>query len=270
MRAEWKGGSKGSAGSMPKPACWCICFPHPSWKSCGGYGHRRLLRGNPEHRNPQAQVALLILLPRNSFNHPSGRCNSMKNMQHRGPSKAHQALLHSDGLTLGAHAASERRLSLQSLASRKSIKQWPCRIWPRKGVVMAAGAWTPHLAHMIGSAHAPGLPDSSIQPRKGHLLELPASRAPAIKHGLMEIGYAKVCQAYLKHCFHCEESPISERSATTRLRCAHRVPCLSVLLDPWTQGWPPSCLGGYPRGISEVPTLGKMLGCVMCHPTQAT
>ena len=121
-------------------------------------------------------------------------------MQHYSPSKVYQALLPSDDLTLSAHAASLRRLTLRNLASRKSLKQWPCRIWPRKGVVIAAGAWTPHLARMIGSAQAPGLADSGIQPRKGHLLELPASLAPAIKHGLMEIGYAKVCRAALKHC----------------------------------------------------------------------
>jgi hypothetical protein len=35
---------------------------------------------------------------------------------------------------------------------------------------------------------------SGLQPRKGHLLELPASALPSIiQRGLMEIGYAKVC-----------------------------------------------------------------------------
>ena len=58
--------------------------------------------------------------------------------------------------------------------------------------MLAAGAWTPQLVNMIGSAGAPELAASGIQPRKGHLLELPASSTLAIKHGLMEIGYAKV------------------------------------------------------------------------------
>ena len=58
--------------------------------------------------------------------------------------------------------------------------------------MIAAGAWTPQLASMASSAEADGPADVDIQPRKGHLLELPASLAPAVKHGLMEIGYAKV------------------------------------------------------------------------------
>jgi len=67
-----------------------------------------------------------------------------------------------------------------------------CRIRPKQATVIAAGAWTPQLASMASSAEADGPADVDIQPRKGHLLELPASLAPAVKHGLMEIGYAKV------------------------------------------------------------------------------
>lgn len=65
--------------------------------------------------------------------------------------------------------------------------------------MIAAGAWTPQLVSMIASAEAPELAGSAIQPRKGHLLEVPAALAPAVKHGLMEIGYAKVCLRALNH-----------------------------------------------------------------------
>ena len=143
------------------------------------------------------------MLPPHNCSEPQAPFSPLQqyaNMRHHGPSKACQGLLQSYDLTLGAHALSFRRLSSQNLASRDSLKQWPRRIWPREGVVIATGAWTPHLARMISSAQAPGLADSDIQPRKGHLLELPASLAPAIKHGLMEIGYAKVGQVSPSYC----------------------------------------------------------------------
>lgn len=60
--------------------------------------------------------------------------------------------------------------------------------------MIAAGAWTPEIVRMISPAEAGEPVSLSIQPRKGHLLELPKSLAPVVKHGLMEIGYAKVSQ----------------------------------------------------------------------------
>ncbi len=48
------------------------------------------------------------------------------------------------------------------------------------------------MVQMISRAKAVEPVDIGIQPRKGHLLELPQSLAPVVKHGLMEIGYAKV------------------------------------------------------------------------------
>lgn len=58
--------------------------------------------------------------------------------------------------------------------------------------MIAAGAWTPEMVRMIRPADAAEPLDLGIQPRKGHLLEVPKSLAPVVKHGLMEIGYAKV------------------------------------------------------------------------------
>ena len=48
------------------------------------------------------------------------------------------------------------------------------------------------MVRMLTPAEAAQPHELGIQPRKGHLLELPQSLAPVVKHGLMEIGYAKV------------------------------------------------------------------------------
>lgn len=66
-------------------------------------------------------------------------------------------------------------------------------------MVVAAGAWTGRL--MLKAA--PECSESwltKIQPRKGHLLEIHSGterHVPSLRHGLMEIGYAKV--GYLWH-----------------------------------------------------------------------
>lgn len=59
----------------------------------------------------------------------------------------------------------------------------------RRGVVIAAGAWTgPFLAEQLGNPAWKEL----VQPRRGHLLEVPRPEAmPVLKHGLMEMGYTK-------------------------------------------------------------------------------
>lgn len=64
------------------------------------------------------------------------------------------------------------------------------RVIPGKAVILAAGAWTGMLAAKVApKSSAAWL--ASIQPRRGHLLELgPGCTAP-ITHGLMEIGYAQ-------------------------------------------------------------------------------
>ena len=67
--------------------------------------------------------------------------------------------------------------------------------------MIAAGAWTPQVVRMISSAEAAEPIHLGIQPRKGHLLEISESLAPpVIKHGLMEIGYAKVSKEAFKYC----------------------------------------------------------------------
>ena len=48
------------------------------------------------------------------------------------------------------------------------------------------------MVHLLTPAAAGEPVKMGIQPRKGHLLELSQSMAPVVKHGLMEIGYAKV------------------------------------------------------------------------------
>ena len=60
--------------------------------------------------------------------------------------------------------------------------------------MIAAGVWTPEIVRMMSPAEAAEPVSLGIQPRKGHLLELPKSQAPVVNHGLMEIGYAKVSQ----------------------------------------------------------------------------
>ena len=67
-------------------------------------------------------------------------------------------------------------------------------------VVVAAGAWSGHLlADSLGEQ----VWRTALQPRKGHLLEVQPSGLPAIRHGLMEVGYTSVssffplCKAFL-------------------------------------------------------------------------
>lgn len=64
------------------------------------------------------------------------------------------------------------------------------RVIPGKAVVLAAGAWTGALAALAApTSSAAWL--ASIQPRRGHLLELGPGCTVPIIHGLMEVGYAQ-------------------------------------------------------------------------------
>jgi hypothetical protein len=70
------------------------------------------------------------------------------------------------------------------------------RVKAKEAVVIAAGAWTGELVYKAAPKSSPKWL-SAIRPRKGHLLELVAGAdgaLPSVKHGLMEIGYAKVRQ----------------------------------------------------------------------------
>ena len=70
------------------------------------------------------------------------------------------------------------------------------RVRPDVATVIAAGAWTPQVVRKIDAGEAAEPVHLGIQPRKGHLLEIPESLVPpVVKHGLMEIGYAKVSKA---------------------------------------------------------------------------
>lgn len=65
-----------------------------------------------------------------------------------------------------------------------------CRITTRKGVVLAAGAWSGHL---LGSTTGDARWREVFKPRRGHLLELdPPAGMPPLHHGLMEMGYTQV------------------------------------------------------------------------------
>ncbi len=66
----------------------------------------------------------------------------------------------------------------------------PFRLVTRKGVVLAAGAWSGHL---LSTATGDDKWQDVFKPRRGHLLELqlPAGMPP-LRHGLMEMGYTQV------------------------------------------------------------------------------
>lgn len=65
-----------------------------------------------------------------------------------------------------------------------------CRITTRKGVVLAAGAWSGKL---LGSTTGDARWQEVFKPRRGHLLELdPPAGMPPLRHGLMEMGYTQV------------------------------------------------------------------------------
>ena len=65
-----------------------------------------------------------------------------------------------------------------------------CRIRTRKGVVLAAGAWSGSL---LGSTTGDARWREVFKPRRGHLLELhPPAGMPPLRHGLMEMGYTQV------------------------------------------------------------------------------
>lgn len=76
---------------------------------------------------------------------------------------------------------------------------WPCAEWhavcrmtTRKGVVLAAGAWSGSL---LGSTTGDARWPDVFKPRRGHLLELdPPAAMPPLRHGLMEMGYTQVRQ----------------------------------------------------------------------------
>ena len=60
---------------------------------------------------------------------------------------------------------------------------------------MTAGAWTGRL---LTAALGDQSWEDTLKPRKGHLLELEWPKSvPALKRGLMEIGYAKVAPSPL-------------------------------------------------------------------------
>ena len=74
----------------------------------------------------------------------------------------------------------------------------PYRILVHKAAVVAAGAWSGGLLAAAGAAQRSSQAWlSGLQPRKGHLLELPAGAigTNTIHRGLMEVGYAKVSTA---------------------------------------------------------------------------
>lgn len=65
-----------------------------------------------------------------------------------------------------------------------------CRIMTRKGVILAAGAWSGSL---LGSTTGDTRWHEVFKPRRGHLLELdPPAGMPPLRHGLMEMGYTQV------------------------------------------------------------------------------
>ena len=72
----------------------------------------------------------------------------------------------------------------------KPLRPSNCRIKSAKGIVITAGAWSgPLLAELLKEEAW----ESVLTPRKGHLLEIEwPDQVPALKHGLMEIGYANV------------------------------------------------------------------------------
>ena len=68
-----------------------------------------------------------------------------------------------------------------------------CRVVVGTAAVVAAGAWSGNLILAAAVPRSPATDwRSAIQPRRGHLLELPPDVAPCLAHGLMEIDYAKV------------------------------------------------------------------------------
>ncbi|KAL3150373.1 hypothetical protein ABBQ32_000212 [Trebouxia sp. C0010 RCD-2024] len=63
------------------------------------------------------------------------------------------------------------------------------RMTTRKGVVLAAGAWSGSL---LGSTTGDARWPDVFKPRRGHLLELdPPAAMPPLRHGLMEMGYTQ-------------------------------------------------------------------------------
>jgi glycine/D-amino acid oxidase-like deaminating enzyme len=69
------------------------------------------------------------------------------------------------------------------------VRTAACRVRARRGVIVAAGAWSGgFLARELSN---PGWADV-VRPRRGHLLELPPPAGmPPLQRGLMEAGYAK-------------------------------------------------------------------------------
>ncbi len=65
-----------------------------------------------------------------------------------------------------------------------------CRHLARKALVLAAGVWTGGL--LAGATGDAGW-EALLQPRRGHLLEMPAPEGmPRVVHGMMEMSYTKV------------------------------------------------------------------------------
>lgn len=66
-----------------------------------------------------------------------------------------------------------------------------CRVEARRGLVLAAGAWTGQLLDAALAVQPTWAP--LFRPRRGHLLELqPPASMPRLQHGLMEVSYTQV------------------------------------------------------------------------------
>lgn len=66
-----------------------------------------------------------------------------------------------------------------------------CRVEARRGLVLAAGAWTGQLLDAALAVQPTWAP--LFRPRRGHLLELqPLTSMPCLQHGLMEVSYTQV------------------------------------------------------------------------------